>query len=237
VRTVIAGGHGQVGRRLARTLVERGDDVVALVRSAAQITDLTEIGAHVALVDLEQDDAVAVSFELEGADAVVFAAGAGAGSGAARKDTVDRAGAVILADAAERAGVGRYVLVSTRGVEAVHADERPDGVDDVFWAYLQAKAAAEDDLRARDALAWTILRPGRLTDEPGVGLVALVPESDGGRPRGKRRKAGGGREEITRDDVALVAAAVLHEPRSAGLVLDVVAGDRPVDEALADVLG
>jgi len=237
VRTVIAGGHGQVGRRLARTLVERGDDVVALVRSAAQITDLTEIGAHVALVDLEQDDAVAVSFELEGADAVVFAAGAGPGSGAARKDTVDRAGAVILADAAERAGVGRYVLVSTRGVEAVHADERPDGVDDVFWAYLQAKAAAEDDLRARDALAWTILRPGRLTDEPGVGLVALVPESDGGRPRGKRRKAGGGREEITRDDVALVAAAVLHEPRSAGLVLDVVAGDRPVDEALADVLG
>lgn len=237
MRTVIAGGHGQVGRRLARTLVERGDDVVALVRSAAQITDLTEIGAHVALVDLEQDDAVAVSFELEGADAVVFAAGAGAGSGAARKDTVDRAGAVILADAAERAGVGRYVLVSTRGVEAVHADERPDGVDDVFWAYLQAKAAAEDDLRARDALAWTILRPGRLTDEPGVGLVALVPESDGGRPRGKRRKAGGGREEITRDDVALVAAAVLHEPRSAGLVLDVVAGDRPVDEALADVLG
>ena len=237
MRTVIAGGHGQVGRRLARTLVERGDDVVALVRSAAQITDLTEIGAHVALVDLEQDDAVAVSFELEGADAVVFAAGAGPGSGAARKDTVDRAGAVILADAAERAGVGRYVLVSTRGVEAVHADERPDGVDDVFWAYLQAKAAAEDDLRARDALAWTILRPGRLTDEPGVGLVALVPESDGGRPRGKRRKAGGGREEITRDDVALVAAAVLHEPRSAGLVLDVVAGDRPVDEALADVLG
>ena len=237
MRTVIAGGHGQVGRRLARTLVERGDDVVALVRSAAQITDLTEIGAHVALVDLEQDDAVAVSFELEGADAVVFAAGAGPGSGAARKDTVDRAGAVVLADAAERAGVGRYVLVSTRGVEAVHADERPDGVDDVFWAYLQAKAAAEDDLRARDALAWTILRPGRLTDEPGVGLVALVPESDGGRPRGKRRKAGGGREEITRDDVALVAAAVLHEPRSAGLVLDVVAGDRPVDEALADVLG
>ena len=237
MRTVIAGGHGQVGRRLARTLVERGDDVVALVRSAAQITDLTEIGAHVALVDLEQDDAVAVSFELEGADAVVFAAGAGPGSGAARKDTVDRAGAVILADAAERAGVGRYVLVSTRGVEAVHADERPDGVDDVFWAYLQAKAAAEDDLRARDALAWTILRPGRLTDEPGVGLVALVPESDGGKPRGKRRKAGGGREEITRDDVALVAAAVLHEPRSAGLVLDVVAGDRPVDEALADVLG
>jgi len=237
VRTVIAGGHGQVGRRLARTLVERGDDVVALVRSAAQITDLTEIGAHVALVDLEQDDAVAVSFELEGADAVVFAAGAGPGSGAARKDRVDRAGAVVLADAAERAGVERYVLVSTRGVEAVHADERPDGVDDVFWAYLQAKAAAEDDLRARDALAWTILRPGRLTDEPGVGLVALVPESDGGKPRGKRRKAGGGREEITRDDVALVAAAVLHEPRSAGLVLDVVAGDRPVDEALADVLG
>ncbi len=164
-----------MGRRLARTLVERGDDVVAFVRSAAQITDLTELGAHVALVDLEKDDAVAVSFELEGADAVVFAAGAGPGSGAPRKDAVDRAGAALLADAAERAGVGRYVLVSSRGVEAARADERPDGVDDVFWAYLRAKAAAEDDLRARADLRWTIVRPGRLTDEPGVGLVALAP--------------------------------------------------------------
>ena len=161
MRTVIAGGHGQVGRRLARTLVERGDDVVAFVRSAAQITDLTELGAHVALVDLEKDDAVAVSFELEGVDAVVFAAGAGPGSGAPRKDTVDRAGAALLADAAERAGVGRYVLLSSRGVEAAHADERPDDVDEVFWAYLRAKAAAEDDLRERTDLQWTIVRPGR----------------------------------------------------------------------------
>ncbi|WP_069385348.1 SDR family oxidoreductase [Cellulosimicrobium cellulans] len=236
MRTVIAGGHGQVGRRLARTLVERGDDVVAFVRSAAHITDLTELGAHVALVDLEQDDAVAVSFELEGADAVVFTAGAGPGSGAERKDTVDRAGAEILADAAERAGVGRYVLVSSRGVEAAHTGRRPDDVDDVFWAYLQAKAAAENDLRRRSGLQWTVVRPGRLTDEPGVGLVALAPVDDEGqRPRGKRRKAGGEREEISRDDVALVVAALLHEPRSAGMVLELVGGNRPVDEALGDV--
>jgi nucleoside-diphosphate-sugar epimerase len=237
MRTVIAGGHGQVGRRLARTLVERGDDVVAFVRSAAQITDLTELGAHVALVDLEQDDAVAVSFELEGADAVVFTAGSGPDSGAERKDTVDRAGAAVLADAAERAGVGKYVLVSSRGVEAAHSGQRPDGVDDVLWAYLRAKAAAEDDLRRRSLLQWTVVRPGRLTDEPGVGLVALAPVDDEGqRPRGKRRKAGGDREEVSRDDVALVVAALLHEPRSAGMVLDLVGGDRPVDEALADAL-
>src|SRR5690606_19779296 len=101
------------------------------------------------------------------------------------------------------------------------------------------KAAAEDDLRARDGLQWTIVRPGRLTDDPGVGLVALAPVGDGDKPRGKRRKPGaavGEREDVTRDDVALVLAAILHEPRSAGLVLDLVAGDRSVDEALADVL-
>src|SRR5690606_37956136 len=145
----------------------------------------------------------------------------------------------LLADAAERAGVGRYVLVSSRGVEAARADERPEGVDDVFWSYLRAKAAAEDDLRARDGLQWTIVRPGRLTDDPGVGLVALAPVGDGDKPRGKRRKPGaavGEREDVTRDDVALVLAAILHEPRSAVLVLALVAGDRPVDEALADVL-
>ncbi|MFB8230669.1 NAD(P)-binding oxidoreductase [Cellulosimicrobium sp. NPDC055967] len=239
MRTVIAGGHGQVGRRLARALVERGDDVVAFVRSAAQITDLTELGAHVALIDLEKDDAVAVSFELEGVDAVVFAAGAGPGSGAPRKDAVDRAGAALLADAAERAGVGRYVLVSSRGVEAARADERPDDVDDVFWAYLRAKAAAEDDLRARADLAWTIVRPGHLTDDPGVGLVALAPVGDTDKPRGKRRKPGAAareRSDVTRDDVALVLAAVLHEPRTAGLVLDLVGGDTPVDDALEGVL-
>ncbi len=239
MRTVIAGGHGQVGRRLARTLVEQGDEAVALIRSAAQITDVTEAGAQVALVDLEKDDVVSVSFELEGADAVVFAAGAGPGSGAPRKDTVDRAGAALLADAAERAGVERYVLVSSRGVEAARAAERPDGVDDTFWAYLRAKAAAEDDLRARTDLRWTIVRPGHLTDEPGVGLVTLAPVGDDDKPRGKRRKPGsavGERDDVTRDDVALVVAALLHEPRSAGLVLDVVGGERPVDEALADLL-
>ena len=228
-----------MGRRLARTLVERGDDVVAFVRSAAQITDLTELGAHVALVDLEKDDAVAVSFELEGADAVVFAAGAGPGSGAPRKAAAPRARAARRADAAERAAAGRHVLGASRGVEAARADERPDGVDDVFWAYLRAKAAAEDDLRARTDLQWTIVRPGRLTDDPGVGLVALAPVGDGDPPRGPRRTPGaaaGERTDVTRDDVALVLAAVLHEPRSAGLVLDLVGGDRPVEDALADVL-
>nr|WP_255371819.1 NAD(P)H-binding protein [Cellulosimicrobium sp. CUA-896] len=127
--------------------------------------------------------------------------------------------------------------MSSRGVEAAHSGQRPDGVDDVFWAYLEAKAAAEDDLRRRSLLQWTVVRPGRLTDEPGVGLVALAPVDDEGqRPRGKRRKAGGDREDISRDDVALVVAALLHEPRSAGTVLDLVGGDRPVDEALADAL-
>ena len=146
----------------------------------------------------------------------MFAAGAGPGSGAARKMTVDRDGAVALVRAADAAGVGRYVIVSSVGAEAP-----PDG-DDVFSVYVRAKAEADQAVMASD-LDWTVVRPGPLTDAPGTGTVRLETEPF--------------RDDVTRDDVARVIAATLAEPRSAGLILYVADGDVPVEEALAATLG
>jgi uncharacterized protein YbjT (DUF2867 family) len=212
MRIVIAGGHGQVALRLTRLLAARGDEVIGLVRNPDHMADVSAAGGHAALVDLEHRAVLEVTPTLAGADAVVFAAGAGPGSGAARKDTVDRGAAVLLADAAEHARVRRYLLVSSMGV-----DRPAHGADPVFTAYLQAKAAAEAELRTRD-LDWTILRPGGLTDEPGTGLVRLEPSVPPG--------------SITRDDVAAVLAGLLDEPATAGLTLELVQGDDVVDAAI-----
>ncbi|RTL70995.1 MAG: NAD-dependent epimerase/dehydratase family protein [Pseudonocardiaceae bacterium] len=214
MRIVIAGGHGQIALRLATLLAARGDEVVGLVRNPAHVDDVGAAGATAAVVDLEESDAASLARHLEGADAVVFAAGAGPGSGVARKDTVDRAAAALLADAAARAGVRRYLLVSAIGI-----DDEPDADRGEQWvAYVHAKKAAEDAVRATD-LDWTFLRPGRLTDDAGVGTVRLGPP---GLPYG----------EITRDDTAAVLVALLDTPASAGLVLDAIGGDTPVTEAV-----
>lgn len=213
MRVVVAGGHGQIALRLERLLAARGDHVVGLVRNPDHVPDLEAVGAAGLVLDLESAAPAEVAAVAQGADAVVFAAGAGPGSGVARKDTVDRAAATLLADSAERAGVRRYLLVSSVGVES----PPPPGTDDVFAAYLRAKAAAEADLVSRD-LDWTVLRPGRLTDDPGTGFVQL-----------ERRVSRG---SVPRDDVAAVLVALLDEPASAGLVLELVLGDVPVAEAV-----
>jgi uncharacterized protein YbjT (DUF2867 family) len=221
MRIAIAGAHGQIGLRLGRALAVRGDHVVGLFRDPAQAADLTQAGVAPHLLDLENASSDDVGEAIDGCDAVVFAAGAGPGSGLARKDTVDRAAAILLADAAERAGVRRYLLVSSTGVERVRDGATPAGVDEVFVAYLRAKLAAEDDLRGRD-LDWTVLRPGRLTDDAGTGLVELSSDVL--------------REEVPRDDVAATLVALLDEPRTAGLVLELVSGDRPVHQAVAEIV-
>lgn len=218
MRIVIAGGHGQVGLRLGALIAGGAHTVVGLVRAVSQITALRQAGVTPIVLDLEDSTLDEVAGVLTGADAVVFAAGAGPGSGAARKDSVDRAAAVLLANACELAGVPRYLLVSSMGVEQVRDGAVPDGVDEVFVAYLRAKLAAEDDLRARD-LAWTILRPGRLTDDAGTGRVRLAGQVERG--------------DVPRDDVAAVLAALLDAPGTAGAVLELVSGDTPVAEAVA----
>jgi nucleoside-diphosphate-sugar epimerase len=170
------------------------------------------------VLDLEQATADDVAGVLDGADAVVFAAGAGPGSGAARKDTVDRAAAVLVADAAERAGVRTYLLVSSMGVETVADGATPEGGDEVFTAYLRAKLAAEQAVLSRPALATTVVRPGALTDDPGTGRVTL----------GHRVGYG----SVPRDDVAAVLLALVDAPRP-GAVVELVSGPDPVAEAVA----
>lgn len=181
--------------------------------SPAQAQDLRALGADPVVCDLEEAAVGEVALHLAGADVVVFAAGAGPGSGAARKETVDRRAAVLCVDAAERAGVLRYLMISAMGADR----EPPSDMDPVFAAYLRAKSAADAYLAARADLDWTILRPGRLTDEPGTGRVRLVVRT--------------GRGAVPRDDVAAVLVALLDTP-SGGKTLELVAGDTPVDEAV-----
>jgi uncharacterized protein YbjT (DUF2867 family) len=211
----IAGGHGNVARRLARRLVGRDDTIRALIRNPRHADDVRADGSEPVLCDLEQAGVAEVARGVAGADAVVFAAGAGPGSGAGRKWTMDRDGAIKLLDAARSAGVERYVMISSIGAE------NPPAGDEVFSAYLRAKAEADRALMKSDR-AWTIVRPGRLTDEPGTGRVRMDVEP--------------ARGSISRDDVAAVLDAVLHEPRSVYLVLYAIAGEEPVEEALTAAL-
>ncbi|WP_336923150.1 SDR family oxidoreductase [Aquipuribacter sp. SD81] len=227
MRVVVAGGHGAVARLTARRLVADGHEVVGIVRNPDHVADLEQDGAVPVVADLERVDADALAAVVQGADAVLFAAGAGPGSGTARKDTVDRGAAVLLADAAERAGVRAYVLVSSMGADGVRDGATPDGVDEVFLAYLRAKLAAEDDVLARDGLDAVVLRPGHLTDSPAGGRVRLARSVDAG--------------DVPRDDVAAVLVALLGAAVDgrAGrrTVLELVAGDEPVDDAVRAAVG
>ncbi len=220
MRVVLAGAHGKVGLRLGTLLARRRDEVVGIIRNPAHAADLEAVGVQPAVLDLEHADVDEVSDLLADSDAAVFSAGAGPGSGIARKDTVDRGAAVLLAAAAEQARVRRLLQVSSMGVESVRDGATPEGVDEVFVAYLRAKLAAEEDLRHRD-LDWTILRPGGLTDDPGTGRVRLAPRVDRG--------------SVSRDDVAAVLAALLDSPATAGMVLELVSGEEPIEDAVARV--
>lgn len=213
MRVVIAGGHGKIAKLLERDLAGRGDTPVGLIRNPDHAAALRAAGAEPVVCDLEHTDADTLARHLADTDAVVFAAGAGPGSGADRKDTVDRGAAVLLADAAVRAGVRRYLLVSSMGVD----DPPAPGTDDVWAAYLRAKKAAEDDVTGRD-LDVTVLRPGRLTDDEPGGRITLARHVPPG--------------AISRADVARVLLALLQTPGTAGHTVELVAGDTPVADAV-----
>ena len=215
MRVVIAGGHGKIALILEQLLAARGDVPVGLIRNPSHATDLEAVGAQAVVLDLEHSTVDQVAEALRGADAVVFAAGAGPGSGVARKQTVDRDAAILLADAAEAAGVPRYLMVS-----AISADDRSldDGYDEVFLAYIRAKSEADANVRARSALQSTIVRPGGLTDDPGTGRVQIAEST--------------GRGTIARADVAAVLLAVLDSPATAGRTFEVISGETAIGEAL-----
>src|SRR3954452_4469780 len=208
---VIAGGHGKIALHLERLLADSGHRVRALIRQRDHDSDVREAGAEPVMCDLEQEDDL--SHYVQGADAVVFAAGAGPGSGPERKRTVDLEGAVKLIDAARRTGAKRYVIISSIG-----ADD-PAAGGEQMRPYLDAKAEADRHV-ADSGLDWTIVRPGRLTDGDGTGLVRVS-------------EAMSTRGEVPREDVARVLAAVLGEPGTIGKTFVLVGGDTPVDEAVA----
>ena len=218
MRIVIAGAHGQIARELGRLLSAHGHDVAGLIRNPDQSADLEADEVAPVVIDLENSTVDDVIQVLTGADTAVFAAGAGPGSGAGRKDSVDRGAAVLLAEGAEQAGVVRFVQISSVGLDAVRGGKRPEGLDDVMYAYLTAKLAAEEDLRTRD-LDWTILRPGRLTNDDAAGLVDLAPSV----PQGS----------IARHDVAAVLAELINSGRGSRQVLEVVSGSSSIPEAVA----
>ncbi|GAA4413344.1 NAD(P)H-binding protein [Actinokineospora soli] len=215
MRIAIAGGHGKIALLLTALAAGRGDEVIGVVRNPDHVADVRDLGGDAVTLDLEKATAEQVTAVLSGADAVVFAAGAGPGSGAARKDTLDRAASALVAEAARIEGVLRFVQISAMGLDRTTGDP-------VFDAYLRAKAAAEDDLRGRD-FDWTVLRPGRLTDDPPTGLVTLAESVAPG--------------EVTRADVAAVLLALLDEPASAGATLELVGGTTPVADAVQSAMG
>ena len=206
---VVAGGHGKVGIALLRLLAGGGHRARGLIRNPDQARDLEEAGAEPVLCDMEALDDI--SGCCEGADAVVFAAGAGPGSGPERKRTVDYGGAVKLIEAAERNGIQRYVIVS-----AISAG-RPEEWSEEMRPYYEAKADADNSL-AGSGLDYTIVRPGGLTDDPGTGLVRVGTNLERG--------------SIPREDVAAVVLAALETPGSIGKTFELVAGDTPVEEAV-----
>jgi uncharacterized protein YbjT (DUF2867 family) len=211
----IAGGHGNIALRLAERLSRRGEPVVSLIRNPEHADDVRAQGAEPVVCDLERTDVPEIAAAINGVSAVVFAAGAGPGSGAERKLTMDRDGAIKLLRAAEEIGAPRYLMVSSVGTE-----NPPDG-DDVFSVYLRAKAEADAAVQA-SSREWTIVRPGRLTDAPGSGTVRIDLEPFRG--------------DVPRDDVAAVLDALLARPRWAHLILYVNGGKTPVEQAVEAVL-
>jgi uncharacterized protein YbjT (DUF2867 family) len=211
MEVAIAGGHGKIALLLGAILVERGHTVFGLIRNPEQEDDLQAIGVEPVICDLESEDDVAAA--VSGAEAVVFAAGAGPGSGVERKRTMDLGGALRLIDAAKAEGIYRYAMVSALG-----AANPPAEGGDVFGEYLRAKAKADEALVA-SGLAYTVVRPGRLTDDPPTGQVQIGERHD--------------RADIPRADVAAVLAAVLEAGNTIGKAFDVVSGEVPVVQAVA----
>jgi nucleoside-diphosphate-sugar epimerase len=215
MRIVIAGAHGQIGLRLVQLLAGCGDEVLGLIRNPDHASELGAAGATPVVCDLETASADEVTEAIGGVDVAVFAAGAGPGSGAQRKLTIDRDGAIKLLDATQGAAA-RYLMVSSVGAES------PPSGDEVFEVYLRAKAEADAVVTA-SGRAYVIVRPGPLTNDPGTARVRIETKPF--------------RDDVTRDDVAAVLAALVADPSLDGTILYLGGGDVPVEQALSAARG
>ena len=208
----IVGASGQIARLLHPKLIEKGHSIRGIIRNPEQAKDLIKLGVNPIIADVEQMDDI--SEPIGNADAVIFAAGAGPGSGAARKWAMDRDGAIKLIEAAKKNRIKRYLMISAMGLETPRGNE-------VFQAYQQAKAETDEALRNSD-LDYTIVKPGRLTNDPGAGKISIGKSLDRG--------------EITREDVASVLAEVLEMPKAIGKEFDLLSGSQPIEKALEGFL-
>jgi uncharacterized protein YbjT (DUF2867 family) len=213
MRVIVIGGHGKVARKLTPLLTADGHEVTAVVRNPAHRADVESDGAKAAVADVERLDETALTELIVGHDAVVWSAGAGGGN-PGRTRAVDREAAIRSMGSARRAGVDRYVMVSYFGAGPDHGVPE----DDPFFPYAEAKAAADERLQD-SGLSWTILRPSRLTDDPGTGRIETA-------------RGGAGAGSVSRDDVALVVAETLERPGLRGQVVEFNNGDVPVADAL-----
>ena len=213
MNVLVAGGHGKIAMRLLRLLAERGDKARGMIRKPEQAADLEPIGAEPVICDIEAVDDI--SEHVADSDAVVFAAGAGPGSGPERKRTVDLGGALKLIAACEATGVARYLMVSAMGVD------RPGLYGPEMKPYADAKREADDALRG-SGLEYTIVRPGGLSDDPGTGRITVGTDLDRG--------------QVSRDDVAATLVAVLDEPRTSGLTFDLLNGETEIPAAIAQLI-
>ncbi|MSR97494.1 SDR family oxidoreductase [Arthrobacter sp. BL-252-APC-1A] len=213
-RVAIIGGHGKVALQLAKDLAANGHEVSSLFRNPDHVEEVAATGAAPIVADLEKLDTPELAERLSGHDAVVWSAGAGGGS-PERTYAVDRDAAIRSMEAAEQAGVRRYVMVSYMGAGKDHGVDPDNG----FYAYAEAKAAADDHLR-RSGLDWTILGPSALTDDPGTGRISVGGGQDG---------------SVSRADVAAVAAEVLEQPGTVGQFIEFINGDTPIRDAVSAV--
>ena len=214
MRVLIAGAHGKTARHLTRMLVEDGHEVRGLVRKEEQTGDVEADGAEPVLVDLEAEEVEGrLGDAVKGCDAVVFAAGAGPGSGDERKETMDYGGAAKLVEAAERNEARRYLMLSAMGA----AD--PEAGPEAMRPYLRAKARADERLQS-SSLDYTVIRPGSLTEDGGTGTIEAAEKL-------------GRRGEIPREDVARTFAAALEDENTYHKTFEILSGDTPIREALA----
>lgn len=216
MKVLVAGAAGKTARRMVQKLAQQGHEVRGLVRKEEQLPDVEESGADPLLVDLENEEAEGtVGDAVDGCDAIIFAAGAGPGSGADRKETMDYGGAVKLIEAAEKHAVGRYLMLSSMGASD------PKSGSDAMQPYLHAKSRADERLQNSN-LNYTIIRPGSLTNEEGTGRIQAAPSI-------------GHRGEISRDDVAETFVAALEAENTYRKTFEILSGDTPISEALERV--